>query len=215
MLRIWTVEDNKRYRESLLSLIEDSKLLICTGAFASGEEALEAQKNQQSPDVILMDINMGAMDGISCVGHLKKKWPLVTIVMLTINDDDQSIFRALEEGASGYLLKDASDVDLLAAIDLAVGGGMPMPPRVAQRVLSSFRKAENRSEGQKLTNAEKKVLEEMAKGRSQKEIGETLFISTHTVNSHVKNIYQKLHAGSNVEAVVKAIQEGLIHPKRL
>jgi DNA-binding NarL/FixJ family response regulator len=161
------------------------------------------------PDVALMDIELrdGAIDGIEGITLLKDHWPETAVVMFTIHDTAERIFAALRAGASGYLTKPSPVDDMVRAIREAHRGGMPMPPSVARKVRHFFAGSDH---DYNLTEREVEILTWMEKGAKQKEIAKALYLSHHTVDSHLRNIYQKLHVRSGIQAVAKAIRERLI-----
>ena len=212
---VWLVEDDSTYRESIVYVLNHTLDIRCNREFITFEavQALVAGSTPwKAPDVILMDIKLpGEVDGIEGTSQLKKDMPDVPIVMLTNNDEDDTIFRALQAGASGYLLKDTPIEHIIMATREATRGGMLMPPRVAQKTLSYFQKNPPPTDaGYGLTNRELQVLQEMAQGHIHQTIADHLSISKHTVENHLRNIYRKLHVNSGVEAVAKVVRDGLI-----
>jgi DNA-binding NarL/FixJ family response regulator len=175
----------------------------CVGSHGSAEEALRAIPTEK-PDVVLMDINLPNMSGIECVGRLKAKLPALQILMLTVYDDSDMIFKALTEGASGYIIKRTAPDKLLDAIREAYQGGSPMSPGIARKVVQYFHHlGPARHETESLTDREREVLEHLAKGYLYKEIADALGIGVETVRRHLSNIYSKLHVHTRTEAVVK------------
>jgi DNA-binding NarL/FixJ family response regulator len=171
--------------------------------YGSGEAALKGLSANQ-PDVVLMDINMTGMTGIECVERLKVIAPGVQIVMLTVYEDTEKIFKALAAGASGYLLKRLSPSKLLQAIREVHAGGSPMSGSIARKVVASFQTTE--SSGPRLPELsprEQEVLELLAQGCSNKEIADKLSISIETVTWHLRHIYTKLHVRSRTEATLR------------
>lgn len=199
------VEDEARIRKQLATLIEDTPGFHCVGVYASAEEALR-EIPRHPPDVTLMDINLGGMSGVECTLRLKKLVPQVQIVMLTVYDDSEQIFTALEMGASGYLLKRTPPDEILKAIGEVHHGGAPMSGYIARQVVQSFA---NRSKpgAPELTPREAEVLMLVAKGYINKEIADRLGVSLETVRSYLKNIYEKLHVRSRTEAAMKYFQK--------
>jgi len=201
------VEDDAGIRESLTQLIGESSGFACRGAHSSAEEALRAI-SQNPPDVVLMDINLPRLSGIECVRRLKSALPKLQIVMLTVYEDSDRVFEALEAGAGGYLLKRTPSDQILAAITEVHKGGAPMSSCIARKVVQSFQKRRRTSpELDQLTPREEEILHQVAKGYHNKEIGDRLQISTETVRVHLKNIYEKLHVGSRSEAVAKFLRK--------
>lgn len=208
---VWLVEDNERYRHTLQFAIDQQPDLSCAATYGSVEEALEADASMSedgAPDVLLLDVNLPGMTGIDGLGQLKAMLPQTRIVMLTINDDSQTLFDALRAGASGFLLKNAPMDQIFDAIREAQAGGTLMPAPVAEHVLKYFQQAPAEDYG--LTDREKDVLRHMTEGKIQKQIAAALFVSPNTVNKHIQRIYEKLHVHSGIEAVAKAIRERLV-----
>jgi DNA-binding NarL/FixJ family response regulator len=197
------VEDDPRTRSTLESLLEISEGFVCLGCFGSGEDALEGIPGLH-PQVVLMDINLPGMSGVECVRQLKSACPEIQVIMLTVYDDADRIFHALQMGASGYLLKRSSSDDILRAILEVREGGAPMSSYIARKVVQSFRTpAPAEGTGEVLTKRENEVLAHVARGCSNKEVAEALGISTETVRGYLKTIYSKLHVRGRMEAALK------------
>ncbi len=161
------------------------------------------------PDVILLDVELPGQNGIEAVKVIKSVAPSTRVVMLTAFDDHDKIFRALCAGASGYLLKTSPVERIVEGIQEAVRGGAPFTPQVAQKVLKMFSKLGQPERDYGLTGREQKIIELMTKGLIKKEIADTLDLSYHTVDTHLRNIYTKLHVHSRTGAVAKALNERL------
>jgi DNA-binding NarL/FixJ family response regulator len=154
-----------------------------------------------------MDIQLPGTSGILCTEKLKRLLPAVKILMFTVYEDEDQIFKALEAGASGYLLKSASQEEIIAALRQLQSGGAPMTGEVALKVVHKFHKKPAASDAtERLTRREEEVLQLLAVGKAPKEISQRLFISSGTVNNHVKRIYHKLHVRSRVEAVIRYLK---------
>jgi len=206
-IRVSVVEDDSRIRESLIVLIDGVEGFRCVSAYENAEEALE-DIPRKAPDVVLMDINLPGMSGIECVRSLKEKMLGMQIIMLTVFEDTDKIFKSLEAGASGYLLKRTSPDQVLNAIREAHNGGSPMSSQIARKVVQSFRKPVEKSDPiVNLSPREEEILRALAQGSRDKEIAEALFISVDTVHSHLRRIYEKLQVRSRTEAVVKYLQK--------
>jgi DNA-binding NarL/FixJ family response regulator len=159
------------------------------------------------PDVVLMDINMASMDGIECVHRLKKLMPKVQVVMLTVYEDSDKIFRALAAGATGYLLKRCAPDELLQAIRDVLAGGSPMSHAIARKVVASFQATTSPADQEnQLSPREERVLDCLARGLAYKQIGDELGISINTIRTHLQHIYEKLHVRSRTEAVAKYVR---------
>jgi DNA-binding NarL/FixJ family response regulator len=197
------VEDDRGLREQLIQILESAPDIKCLGAFTSAEQALP-QILEKNPDVVLMDIKLPNMSGIQCVAEIKKVSPAMQIIMVTIYEDSERIFRALKAGANGYLVKSSPPEQLLAAIRDAYTGGAPMSSHIASKVVKHFHLVGNSPrEAENLSPREREVLELLAQGFIYKEISDQLSISTETVRTYVKNICLKMHVRSRVEAVAK------------
>ncbi len=203
-IHIAIVEDDNEIRQALRLIIDGSKGFSCKYAFPDGELALASIGNLPV-DIILMDIDLPGKSGIEVTRRLKAKNPEVDIIMLTVQSDDDSIFESLCVGASGYLLKDTSPAELLVHIREVYEGGAPMSSTIARRIINSFRVVEN-----PLSERETEILRMLSKGLNYKEIAEKVFLSPHTVKTHIKNIYAKLHVGNRAAAIYKAIKHKLI-----
>jgi RNA polymerase sigma factor (sigma-70 family) len=190
----------------MCQLIDQTSGMKCVGAFGSAEEAI-TMLPACAPDVVLMDINLPSMSGIDCTRHLKQFQPRIAIIMLTVYEDAETLFLALQAGACGYLLKRTSAEKILASIEDARNGGAPMTRQIARQVVEFFHKKETtKSELDCLTPREKEVLQLLAKGLVYKEVASQLEISIDTVRSHLRNIYEKLQVNSRTEAVVKLLR---------
>lgn len=197
------VEDEKRLRENLRAFIDETPGFACVGAWATGEDALR-EIPALRPSVVLMDINLPGMSGIDCIRRLVELVPGIHVVILTMYDDSDVIFRALESGAVGYLLKRTPLDELTVALRDLQDGGAPMSSSIARKVVQSFRsKGPSLHDSENLTAREEDVLRLVAGGLINKEIAEELGIGIETVRSHLKNIYDKLHVRSRTEAAMK------------
>ncbi len=213
-ITVWLVEDNEVYRRGLSRAIESADRMHCPQAFADAESALAAIESDMIPDVILLDVGLPGMDGLSALKQFTQTVPNTRIVLLTVFNDTDKIFNAICAGANGYLLKTASTDQVLSAVRQAAEGGAPMDPDVADRVLKLFnqmaKQPPTQAEDYDLSPREKQILDQMAKGLVNKEIAAVLDISPHTVVNHLRSIYTKLHVNTNTGAVAKAIREGLV-----
>lgn len=162
------------------------------------------------PDVVLMDINIPGKNGIEAVKEIKDKFPDVQVCMQTVFEDQDKIFASLCAGASGYILKNTSSEKILQAIRDVAEGGSFFTPSVAKKVLQSFQQQPEKAEYIQLTDKEKEVLKYLVEGLSYKMIAEKVFLSFHTVHTHLRHIYEKLHVNSKSEAVAKAIKNKLV-----
>jgi DNA-binding NarL/FixJ family response regulator len=203
MTKVAIVEDNATLRQYLAELISNTAGHRCVCACASAEEALDQIPNAQ-PDVVLMDIHLPGESGIACTARLREIVPKTHVIMLTVYKDIQVIFQALKAGACGYVLKRADEKEILEAIEEVRAGGAPMTSQVARMVVRSFMQpAAGHSETEQLSPRENEILELVAKGHSNKEIGSLLHISFGTVRNHLMHIYEKLHVRCRTEAAAK------------
>ena len=209
-IRILIYEDNEELRNSLVSLLSAEKTFTVVGDFPQCKEVKQHIKRYR-PDVVLMDIELPEMNGIEGVKHIRAINKEVHILMITVFDDNTSVFDALYAGANGYLLKKYISERLINAIKDMLDGGSPMSPAIARMVLNKI--MQNKTKAAKdyeLTPREMEVLTSLAKGNSYKMIADELIIGIETVRSHIKNVYAKLHVQSQGEAISKALREGLI-----
>jgi len=212
-LKIVLVEDKPDVRESWSKLLGSFADFRCVGQCASGEEAIRLIPTLK-PDVVLMDIFLPRMSGIECTARLKTVLPKTPIVILTTSDDDEIVFRALEAGADGYLLKRTKPAELRSALLDAMSGGAPMTREIARRVVESFRqKGRSRDDSIVLTAREEETLLLLTKGYSNKEIADKMSLNVETVRSHLKHIYEKMHVRSRAEAVARYMSAGRVEPR--
>jgi DNA-binding NarL/FixJ family response regulator len=206
-LNVAIVEDDDRFRKSLARWIDGTPGLRCAGHYATAEAALKAIPPTEA-NVVIMDINLPVMSGIECVRKLRAVKPSLQVIMLTVYEDSDLIFRALQAGAHGYLLKRSSPDQILEAIVDVSRGGAPMTSPIARKVVQSFQEKGLSHEDQaSLTQREEEILGHVVKGFSNKEIADVLSISVETIRVHLKNIYEKLHVRSRTEAAVKCLGE--------
>ena len=197
------VEDDCGLREQLVEILRTAPDIKCVAAFASGEEALKKIPALR-PDVVLMDIRLPGMSGIQCVTELKRLDATPQIIMVTIYEDSDRIFKALKAGASGYLVKSSPPSQLLDAVRDAFAGGAPMSSHIARKVVQHFHLLGPAPlEAENLSPREHQVLDLLASGFIYKEIGDQLDIGVETVRTYVKNICQKMHVRNRVEAVAR------------
>ena len=209
MITVSIVDDESQLRQSIETFINGSPGFRCVSAYGNADSAIKGVVKDR-PDVVLMDINMEGMDGIECVERLKKLVPGIQIVMLTVYEDADQIFRALAAGASGYLLKRLNPDKLLEAIREVHEGGSPMSYSIARKVVASFQKAGRTASEQRalLSPREQMVLDCLAKGLAYKQIADQLGISVTTIRSYLRRIYEKLHVQSRSEAVAHYLNLG-------
>src|SRR5689334_22129852 len=209
-LKVGIIEDQPKIREGLRALIDGTEGYRCVGTFGSMEEAL-ARVDHELPDVVLVDIGLPGMSGIEGTRRMKDRHPGLAVLMLTVYDDDRRIFDAMCAGACGYLLKKTPPARLLESLKEVVGGGAPMSPEVARRVVALFREIRppERADYQ-LTPHETRLLKLFVEGHNYKTAAAELRVSVNTVNFHVRSIYDKLQVHSRSEAVAKALINRLV-----
>ena len=193
------IEDDETIREGYAYLINQEEGFKVISTYHSFEAA-QKKIAQENPDVLLLDVELPGVSGIDAIPKLKKLLPETYIIILTVYEQDMLIFRALGNGASGYLTKDTPPEKILSAIKEAMEGGGPMSANVAKMVIQSFQ----RNEESPLTRRETEILEQIATGKSRKRIAEELFIDLETVKTHIKNIYSKLDVHSKADAIKTA-----------
>jgi DNA-binding NarL/FixJ family response regulator len=207
---IWLVEDNIHFQKTLTELINETEGMRCPLGFKSCEEALKALESFEPPEVILLDIGLPGMSGVEGVKQFKAASPSTYLIMLTIHDDSTNVFNALCAGASGYLLKDSSPENAIEAIREVLAGGAPMNASIAHTVLELFTSLATPKSNYGLTDREREILKLMVNGFTKKKIAKQLFVSFHTVNTHLKNIYIKLQVHTLSGAVSKVYKENLL-----
>ncbi|MGD6817017.1 response regulator [Metabacillus sp. 84] len=209
--RILVVDDHSHAREGIRIILEEYSDFVIVGEAQNGKEAI-ALTEELMPDIILMDIQMPEMDGLEATKRIKIKFPYVKIVMITVSDDVTDLFDALKQGAQGYLLKNIQSQDWYEYLRAFALDEVPMSKEIAFRILKEFPQSEPEMNQHltPLSSRELEVLQLVAKGMSNKDVSEALFISEHTVKSHLKNILGKLHLENRVQLANYAFQRGLI-----
>jgi len=203
MTKIAIVEDNKVIRESLTEFVHADPECRCVCACATAEEALKVFPKHE-PEIVLMDIQLPNMSGIDCIAQLKQMLPSVQIIMVTVYEDTERIFKALRMGACGYLLKRCAPEELISAIREVRQGGAPMSREIARKVIASFQEpATAATEVEDLTAREREILELLASGFPNKEIADRVGLTDGTVRWHLRHVYNKLHVRSRTEAALK------------
>ncbi len=203
MIRVAIVEDNRTVRESLETIVNLAPGCQCVGAWATAEEALRLLP-RCAPEVVLMDIQLPNLSGVDCTAQLKNLLPDTQVLMLTVYEDPDRIFRALRAGACGYLLKRSTPEQIVAAIREVHAGGAPMTREIARKVIAQFREPVAAAEAMdELSPRELEVLRLVAEGLSNKEVADRLGISVEAVRWHLRHIYPKLHVHSRAQALLK------------
>jgi DNA-binding NarL/FixJ family response regulator len=210
MINVAIVEDDAKLRETLKRYLTAQPGFRCASAYPNAELALSGLPHVL-PDVVLMDINLPGMDGIECVARLRAMIPALKIIMLTVFEEDDQVFKALSAGAFGYLVKSSRPAKITEAIREVHAGGSPMSGNIARKVVQSFQfqaaaQKAARSETDALSPREVEVLQALSKGHTYKQIAANLGISLGTVRTYIQRIYEKLHVHSHAEAVVKFVR---------
>jgi len=219
-ISVLLADDHTLFREGMANLLNGLPDFEVVGEAGDGLEAV-VKARKLVPDLILMDVSMPGCDGLEATQTIKEELPEVTIVMLTVQDEDEKLFEAIRSGAQGYLLKSIRSHDLAALLRGAMRGEAAITPALAARMLEEFRKLERRQgpdtgdeEAPSLTPRERDVLSLVATGATDKEIAEELYISVNTVKTHMRNILAKLQFSGRHEAALYAVREGLISPPK-
>ena len=214
-IRVLIVDDHALFRRGLQMVLEGEADIEVVGEAGDGHEAVERAESS-APDVVLMDVRMPRRTGIEATRTIKDTQPSTKILMLTISDEEADLYEAIKAGASGYLLKEISIEEVAGAVRKVNEGQSLISPSMASKLLNEFatmvKRREERAQvpGPRLTDRELEVLKLVAKGMNNREIGQELFISENTVKNHVRNILEKLHLHSRMEAVVYAVREKLL-----
>ena len=206
---VWLVEDNHTFRNTIARVLSQVQHLECSRQFSDSESALAALEEGALADVILLDVELPGLNGIDAVRRIKSISPSTRVIMLTVFDDHDKIFKAICAGACGYLLKTSPVEKIIESIYEVQAGGAAMTPRVARSVLDMFARLSAPRQDYGLTAREQKILELMTEGLIKKEIADQLSLSYHTVDTHLRNIYTKLHVHTRTGAVSKALRERL------
>lgn len=208
---VWVVEDSALYRDTVSELIGRSQHIRCSRVFADGESALAVlDDGKDLPRLILMDLGLPGMSGIECTRCIRKKSPATPVVMLTVHQSNDRIFEAICAGASGYLLKSATGDEILRGLENVLHGGAAMDSQIARRVLEMFSRMATPQVDYGLSDREHQILELLVEGHTKQQIADQLFLSPHTIDGHVRNIYTKLHVNTRSGAVAKALREHLL-----
>lgn len=210
-IAVAVVEDNNDYRMATAAVLRASPSCTCVGEFGSAEDLIEAF-DEIEPEVVLCDLGLPGMSGIEAIRMLKVENPRVEFVVLSVYEDDDSVFQAICAGASGYLTKPVMPQQLLDAVEHAFCGGTAMSPKIARKMLEMFKTKIpfDHHPDYKLTKRECEVLTLLTQGEDCKRIADKLFVSQYTVRAHLRNIYEKLHVQSSTEAVSKALTERVV-----
>jgi DNA-binding NarL/FixJ family response regulator len=210
---VWIVEDNRTFRKGLAALVDQDAEMSCPVSVESCEEALESLSAQPPPDIVLMDIGLPGIDGIDGAREIRLRAPSTRVIMLTVQEEDENIFCAICAGASGYLLKPLPSEKILEAIRQVREGAAPINGFIARRVLEMFSRYAVGPAGRGqygLTSRERQILSYLVDGSTMRQIASALELSYHTIDAHLRSIYEKLHVHSRSAAVAKALREHLL-----
>ncbi len=217
MVRVLIADDQALFRRGLFVVLGTEDDIEVVAEAENGEEAV-ARAEELAPDVVLMDVRMPKVSGIEAARRISAILPTTRILMLTVSDDEDDLYEAIKSGANGYLLKEISVEEVAEAIRAVVQGQSLISPSMASKLLNEFNSLARKAERQEqlptpvLTSRELEVLKLVARGMSNKEVAEQLFISENTVKNHVRNILEKLHLHSRMEAVMYAVRQRLLDP---
>ena len=206
---LWMIEDNHAFRNTVARLLNQTADIRCSRSFPACEDALELLNKGATVDVMLLDVELAGMNGIEGLKQIKAISPGTRVIMLTVFEDHERVFRAICAGASGYLLKASPFDRIVESVHQVMAGGSPMSPRIATSVLEMFTRLVGPKKDFGLTEREREVLELMKEGLTKKEIAGRLELSFHTVDDYLRNIYAKLHVHSQAGAVAKAMKHEL------
>lgn len=207
---VWIVEDDERFGTQLARLISLSDVFVCEHVFTACEPALDKLREDVPPDILLMDIGLPGMNGIEGLRQARAIVPALAVVILTVYEDTDNIVHAIGAGAAGYLHKGSSLETIVESLRSILGGGAPINPHIARKLLDLFASSAAPSGDYGLTHREKEVLGLLVDGLGKKPIAERLFVSINTIDKHVRNIYMKLQVQTRTGAVAKALKERLL-----
>jgi DNA-binding NarL/FixJ family response regulator len=207
---VWIVEDDAMFRDGIKKLIDRTPGFFCARTFSNCEDLLALLEAEDAPRILLMDLGLPGMSGLEGMRKVRELSPSTNILVLTIHDDDEKVFEAICAGASGYLLKSSSGKEIVNALSQLIQGGAPMNAQVARRVLALFARLAGPKGENDLTQREKEVLHLLVDGLSKRQIADKLVVSFYTVETHIKNIYEKLHVHTRSGVVARALRERLI-----
>lgn len=202
-IRVMLVDDHPAFRKGMAALIESEPGLEVVGQTGDGREALELYR-QKKPDIVLMDLRLPGLGGVEATMAIRKEFPDARIIVLTTFDTDEDIYRAVQSGAKSYLLKDTPEDELAVTIRAVHADEPALPAKMAKRLAERQQRAD-------LSPRETEVLQLLTKGRSNKEIASSLFISEDTVKAHLKTLFAKLKVQDRTEAAISAIRHGIVH----
>lgn len=209
-LNVWLVEDADLFRDATAALIEQAPDMSCPLAVPDCETALAALDHDAPPDILLMDIGLPGLDGIAGTRAFVARSPATRVIMLTVHEESDNIFAAICAGATGYLLKPSTGNEIVTAIRQVAAGAAPINGYIARKLLTLFSERFRPGPDYALSTRETEILEQMVAGLTMKQIADRVHLSYHTIDTHIRNIYGKLHVHSRSAAVAKALQERLV-----
>ena len=209
-IHLWIIEDHKTYGERLARALNRLEGIACTQRFTACEDAFASLTTEPPPQVLLLDVGLPGVSGLEGIARLRQLAPHTAIVILTVFEEDDKIFRAICAGAAGYLLKTSSTEDIAAAIHSAAAGGSPINPHIARRVLEMFSKANVPHKDYGLTPRELDILKLLVSGSTIKDAAAQLGIGYYTADEYIRSVYVKLQVRSRGSAIAKAVKEGLV-----
>lgn len=208
---IWILEDHELFAKQICRLLSREKDFVCSYSFISAETLFEKLRfTSERPDVLLLDLGLPRCDGLEVLGEIRSALPEVKVLILTASDDREKVYRAICNGASGYLLKTAAPDDIINGIRDVVLGASVLSSPIAKMILEGFARYGPVDQIDPLTAREEDVLRCLVRGMIKKEIAEDLGISLHTVDMHLRSVYRKLHVRTQTEAVSKALRQGIV-----
>jgi DNA-binding NarL/FixJ family response regulator len=210
---VWLIEDHKTYGERLMRALNRIEGITCAHRFTACEDALAALPKHDAPQVLLLDVELPGMSGIEGIALFRQEARDAALVILTVFEDDEKIFRAICAGAAGYMLKTATTDEIADALRIAASGGSPINPRIARRVLEMFSNAHPPQRDYGLSPRETEILHLLVQGRTIKEAAAELGIGFYTADEYIRGVYEKLQVKSRGSAIAKALKERLLPPQ--
>lgn len=207
LVTVSVIEDDKDYREGLVSLINNSGYFTILHAYSSGEQAIP-HIIHHPPVIAIIDIKLPGKSGVDIIGVIKQQVPEVMCMVCSFYDDNEFVFEALKNGANGYILKDTMPQEIIQSLRELLQGGAPMSRYIAKKVIMTFQDSRNTPRLSELSERENEVLQMMATGMSVKEVADKMALSRHTITKHLRNIYTKLHVNNRMEAVNRLNNSG-------
>jgi DNA-binding NarL/FixJ family response regulator len=208
---IWIVEDHELFAKQIRRLLSGEEDFVCSQHFTCAADLFDKLRfTNERPDLLLLDLGLPRRDGLEVLSEIRKALPEVKVLILTASDDREKVYRAICNGASGYLLKTADPDDIISGIRDVMHGASALSSPIAKMILEGFSRYGPVDHIEPLTSREEDVLRYLVKGYIKKEIADQLAISQHTVDMHLRSVYRKLHVRSQTEAVSKALRQGIV-----